>query len=221
MNRHPAEAELLLDYAAGALPEGPALAVAVHVSMNRRARAQVANLEAIGGALLRAMPGSEMPEGALDAVLDRLDDIEPVRALARARPAFLDGLPEPLLPYVSPEMRWTRSIPGLEEIALNLRSPFHSASLLRIAPGRSMPQHTHSGPEYTVVLSGSFSDETGVYGPGDLSIADAMVHQPTAGSDAPCVCLAVLAAPVTLTGALGRFLNPLIRMKARRQRLDA
>ena len=52
MSRHPAPDELLLDYAAGALPEGPALAVALHVALDPGARATVDRLNAVGGALI-------------------------------------------------------------------------------------------------------------------------------------------------------------------------
>ncbi len=38
MSRHPAPDELLLDYAAGTLPAGPALAVALHVRSDPQSR---------------------------------------------------------------------------------------------------------------------------------------------------------------------------------------
>ena len=41
MSRHPAPDELLLDYAAGVLPEGPALAVALHVALDPASRRMV------------------------------------------------------------------------------------------------------------------------------------------------------------------------------------
>ncbi len=52
MSRHPAPEELLLDYAAGALAAGPALAVALHVALDPAARRTVERLGALGGALM-------------------------------------------------------------------------------------------------------------------------------------------------------------------------
>ncbi len=49
---HPAPEELLLDYAAGALAAGPALAVALHVALDPAARRTVERLGALGGALI-------------------------------------------------------------------------------------------------------------------------------------------------------------------------
>jgi putative transcriptional regulator len=42
MSRHPAPDELLLDYATGVLPEGPALAVSLHVALDPAAQRTVA-----------------------------------------------------------------------------------------------------------------------------------------------------------------------------------
>ena len=48
MSRHPAPEELLLDFAAGALPQAPALAVALHVALDPQARRAVDAAECRG-----------------------------------------------------------------------------------------------------------------------------------------------------------------------------
>ena len=76
-----------------------------------------------------------------------------------------------------------------------------------------MPVHTHRGREYTLVLAGSYRDNGSHYGPGDVSLKDASdVHRPVVAGDEDCVCLAVLDAPLRLTGMLGRLVNPFLRM---------
>ncbi len=56
MSRHKAPDELLLDYAAGVLPEGPALAVALHVALDPASQRVVQRLQAVGGAQWRGCP---------------------------------------------------------------------------------------------------------------------------------------------------------------------
>jgi putative transcriptional regulator len=79
MSRHPAPDELLLDYAAGVLPEGPALAVSLHVALDPMAQRTVARLTAMGGALLESEgegageSGPDRGDAALEGVLARLD----------------------------------------------------------------------------------------------------------------------------------------------------
>jgi putative transcriptional regulator len=38
------------------------------------------------------------------------------------------------------------------------------------------------------------------------------VHRPVVDSDEECICLAVLDAPLKLTGMIGRLVNPFLRM---------
>ena len=47
--------DLLFDYATGALPEGPSLIVATQLAIGGDGRDEVAEIEAIGGALLGSL----------------------------------------------------------------------------------------------------------------------------------------------------------------------
>jgi putative transcriptional regulator len=91
--------------------------------------------------------------------------------------------------------------------------PGYRTRLLWIKAGAKVPTHTHGGREYTLVLQGSFSDESGRFGRGDVEVADAEVtHKPVAGSECDCICLAVTDAPLRMTGPIGRILNYFIDM---------
>src|SRR5262249_19827635 len=121
MSRHPAPDELLLDYAAGVLPEGPALAVALHVALDREAYRTVRRLRGLGGALLENETGAaELGEAALEQALARLDDVpvDPPMAEPATLPAF-DWAPMPLRPYLAGKT-WRRAFGGFEEIRLDL-----------------------------------------------------------------------------------------------------
>ena len=85
-----------------------------------------------------------------------------------------------------------------------------SAKLLRGAPGTEVGVHSHHGMEYTLVLSGGFSDVTGRYGPGDLAEADdTLHHQPPVDSDTDCVCLVAIEGGLRLHSWIGRLLQPM------------
>ena len=88
-----------------------------------------------------------------------------------------------------------------------------SARLLYIPPGRAVPEHSHGGLELTLVLQGSFSDAAGRFGVGDLEVAGAdLDHQPIAGLETPCICLAATDAPLRFTSFMPRLLQPLFRI---------
>ena len=62
--------------------------------------------------------------------------------------------------------------------------------LLKVAPGRAVPEHSHAGAELTLVLRGSFHDATGTYHPGDVADLDETIeHKPIADPGPDCICL--------------------------------
>jgi putative transcriptional regulator len=96
-----------------------------------------------------------------------------------------------------------RGAGGLVSFPL-IGGPGPKAELLRIAPGKGAPSHTHCGMEYTLVLTGAFADATGRYAVGDIAVMGPTdLHRPTAEPGAVCYALAVSEAPMKFTGALG------------------
>lgn len=207
-----------MDYAVGRIDPGFGLAVATHLALNPLARAEVRRLEVLGGAMLEGAPVAAVADDALSGVLARLGAVEqrPAAAVARPRPAERDELiPEPLarvLPRSVEKLAWRRVISGVEEYRIDMPAGEGKVSLLKIAPGRALPRHTHRGDELTLVLRGSYADAVGEFARGDMALLDDRVdHQPIAGSEDDCLCLVVTEAPLRLTGPFGRLLNPFIK----------
>lgn len=218
-SHHPTE-ELLLDYAAGSLGEGPALAVAAHVDMCPECRVQVAEMEAVGGALLEQIEGEPVSDSLLADTLALLDSTQPQTSLPVGdRATVVDDVPEPLIRYIGrglAHLAWRR-VGGLfaagEEARLPVAARNVKVALMRLKAGSLMPKHSHRGNEYTLVLAGGFSDGGSQYGPGDFVARDAThTHQPVVDEDEDCLCLVVLDAPLRLSGAVGSIVNPFLRI---------
>ena len=213
MSRHPAPDELLLDYATGVLPEGPALAVSLHVALDPAARRTVDRLRALGGALLEDQAAApELGEAVLAGVMVRLEGmpVEPKAPAPQRRQGF-DWAPAPLLPYLGTK-DWKRAFGGFEQIEIGLHGDTHKVALLRLQPGKGLPVHRHVANEYTIVLQGGYTDNTGNYAVGDFAVGPgANEHEPIADPGEPCIALIVVEKPIVLTGAWGRWLNPLLR----------
>jgi len=215
MIRHHPSPELLLDYAAGALDEAVALVVAGHVALCPECRARVRALEAVGGALLEAVTPVAVSEDLRARTLAALDAPHG-RGTAVAAPRIRDlALPAPVrerLDRPLDELPWKRVGSFYEEYVLPVGARGCRVSLLRIPPGRALPEHDHRGHEYTLVLAGSYADEEGVFRRGDFDAKESgHAHRPVAGDGEPCLCLVVLDAPVRLRGML-RVLNPFLRI---------
>lgn len=218
---HHATDETLMRYAAGRLPAGPARVVAVHLDGCATCRARLATFEAVGGALLEAIEPVPMAPDSFAAALRLIDAEDGIAREAEApvrpgrSPALLPGgisLPEPLRDCEMGPWRWIGL--GVRASAIRLpEDPQARLTLLRVGPGRKLPEHGHFGTEFTQVLSGSFSDGFGRYRPGDLSEMDHEIeHQPIVDPEGECICLAALEGGMRLTGLFGRLIQPFVKL---------
>jgi putative transcriptional regulator len=217
IRHHPAD-ESLLALAAGRLPGGQALLLNTHLEACASCRARVAALEAVGGALLEEAEPMLLAPESLARTLALIDGAgapaEPAPSLPVARPALPGQMPWPDSLRDCAASRWHWMGPGMRWSRLMLPSdPSASLFLLRIAPGRSLPRHTHKQLELTQVLCGTFDDGRALFGPGDFDVADPMVHhQPVVLDGSECVCLAYVAGGLRFEGRVASMIGGLIGM---------
>ena len=123
-------------------------------------------------------------------------------------------LPRVLAKVASAGLVWKQLAGGINQASVVLDDRMQ-CEFLYMKPGSQVPVHKHQGTEVTLVLDGSFSDETGKYEKSDFVVRDrSHTHQPA--SEEGCLCFAVLDSPLTFTGGLARLLNPLLRYRFRR-----
>jgi putative transcriptional regulator len=189
VEHHPDET-LLVTHAAGGLDAAMSLIIATHLSFCGRCSRIVAAGERVGGALLDQIAPVAMSSDALIKILAQLDT--PVAPSPRH--ASNDNTPAPLRAFLGrdiSQLRWRKMGPRLAYITLYRRRP-QALRLLRGAPGSDVGRHTHLGLEYTLVLRGGYTDETGSYGPGDFQAASPDVqHNPVADLEGDCINLSV------------------------------
>ncbi|MCX5495691.1 ChrR family anti-sigma-E factor [Kaistia dalseonensis] len=209
--RHKPSEETLLAYAAGTLRAPEAAVVATHLAFSRSGRDWVRTLQRVGGQLLDELPTSAMSPDALQRVMARID-ADGGEAVMPAPLNDMLELPEPLRRYPLGPWRWLGRGTRVRSVGVP-RDGDCRVILFKIDPGRKMPQHSHAGVELTCVVSGSYSDEAGRFGPGDFEEADEETnHRPIVDSDVPCICVVALDGQIRLQGVLGRLLQPLARL---------
>jgi len=216
MVSHHLDQTMLLDYASGGMSQSLSLVVATHLALCPSCRRDVTALEALGGTLLEAAKPDAVASDAFDGLMARIesDHADPVtRRSDHSVAREIAHLPRPMRDYIplhDGKLRWGRQGP-IETIFLSCDDPGDRIRLLRIAPGKGAPQHSHRGLELTLVLEGSYQDKTGRFMPGDIEVADpGLDHRPIADEGGPCLCLAVTTAPLRLTGSLGRLIDPFL-----------
>jgi putative transcriptional regulator len=200
---------LLATYAAGNLPHPFALVVATHISQCLECRASLEAHQAVGGIVLEGHDMAPISTDLKANVLELLD-------VPSDEPHVFErsGIyPGPIMEALKGKPpRWKRLGGGVKQTILSADQS-GSVRLIYIPPGQAIPDHTHGGLELTLVLQGSFSDETGHFGVGDLEVADEdLEHTPIAGHGAPCICLAATDAPLKFSAFVPRILQPFFQI---------
>lgn len=205
-----AAVELYATYASGRLDPAFSLMLETQGMLRPDVRRTLAASEAISGFMLETEAPAPMKADALDRVFGRIDAVEGAgreeHSPASAHDPELDGLPVPLRDHAMDACRdggWRGVANGIRRLGLDVGSDLE-VELYRIEPGAKVPRHSHGGQEFTLVVQGGFSDETGSYGPGDLAIKGPEdVHQPVGDPGEVCFALAVRDAGLRFTGMLG------------------
>lgn len=217
IHHHPDDATLM-SYSAGALTEGFNLVIAAHLEFCPHCRQRAREAEAVGGALLEALPAAPATSTGLAQVWDKIDQQpapHPQPQPKTIRSPRDDGMPrvlEEYLPHGLSGINWRRLVPGIRQhVFQGLDSAAGTVRLFAIAPGTSIPQHSHGGSELTLVLKGSYGDEIGRFSPGDLAdLDDAVQHQPVADTAEPCICLIATDDKLKFPDVFSRMLQPLV-----------
>jgi len=193
----------LMSFAAGALPAALPAVAATHTDMCPRCRREVAALERFGGAVMADLS---------PVALERSEPVQATAMPADTRELSLrtgnGEVPGPIAPLVGgglDAVAWRWLGPGVWDHPLPLTGA-GKLRLLKVAPGHGIPEHGHGGAELTLVLRGSFNDETGRYARGDVADLDETVeHQPVVPPGASdCICLIASETPERFHGLITR-----------------
>lgn len=210
ITHHP-DIATLMSCAAGSQPEALAAIVASHIAMCPACAAEVGRMQEIGVALFAGLSpapvGRDAPIAALGA---REAESEPPPA-----PVEPGDVPAPIAPLVGAhldDIRWTPIAPGMWQHRVPLsRGAKGDLRLIKIAPGKKIPEHGHGGEELTLLLRGSYRDELGTFRTGDVADLDTDVeHHPIADPVEGCICLIAHEKRARFKGLIARLMQPFI-----------
>jgi putative transcriptional regulator len=215
--RHHPDFSSLMCCAAGSQPEAFAAVIASHLSVCAECRAEVGRMEQIGVALFDALPPADVNANA-PVVAMRAGEAE-TEVIAEPRAAetgnVLRDVPGPLVSVLGAQLDdlpwrwkgpgiWTHSVPLSEHADGELL-------LIKVAPGKKMPEHGHNGQELTIILRGSYTDKLGTFSVGDVADLDSDIeHTPVACPKEGCICLSARDGKLRFKSGLARLMQPLI-----------
>ena len=214
INHHLSPATLS-SYSAGRLAAALAIVAESHIAWCGECRRIASTAKAGAAGSAAVVSGAALVDGSA----------RPTQTITRSKqkrqPRHAAEAPGPAVPYPVlrllggrglDELGWRRLLPGLAHFELPLQSGRPGRlRLFRLDPGKAVPEHSHRGAEFTMVLRGSYTDELGRFAIGDVAEIDRrLAHRPVADKAEPCVCLVAEEAPPRLRSLLGRLFQPFI-----------
>lgn len=191
MKQHPSFATL---YAAAirSLPETHQALVNAHISKCEPCQKAMRTAAKALGDALDDLPPSSTPPDAFENAKARAAS----GSIRRLRP------PPPPIDWRAVRLNWLG--PGIRGRVV-YRQGDETLLLFRVAPGYSLPRHTHAGREMTLVLAGDFEDAGLRCDAGDITEAEPeRDHSPAAAGSSPTFFM------VAATGGPLRFHSPFI-----------
>ena len=167
---------------------GPAEAANRQAGRGRISKMKMVSRDAVELAtLLASLEGPLSPQPPAGALRAQVMD------LARA----------PRAPIDPGQYRWLEIAPGIKLHVLEEdRSRSMRACLIWARPGARHPRHRHGGDENVLVLQGTFRDDRGTYGPGDICRSRAgSDHEEEAVGEEDCICYVVYYGDLEVLGA--------------------
>jgi len=212
IHHHPTD-ETLASYIRGSLDEGRRVLVAAHVELCASCAGVVAASDHIAGSALEAAEPQPLQSDALQTALARIAavSVAPLPTSPRNSASHPFGLAA-ISGYDLGRWRWIG--PGVHWRSVSIPTD-HGARvfMLKAVSGTSLPHHTHTGTELTLILKGAYVHEGGRFGAGDFEEADGSVdHQPLVEPGEECICLVAMEGHLRLLGLLGRIMQPFVRM---------
>ncbi|MBQ4835097.1 MULTISPECIES: ChrR family anti-sigma-E factor [Pseudoalteromonas] len=216
---HPSK-QLMQKHVAGELPVGLSVAIAAHIELCGACKLELDALESKQAEAAFTNSGSYSEEAAessteedlaFEAMMNDITQLDMSSEMVPRVPQMFD--------YQDKSVQLPRAIAALKlgsfiNAGKVSRARFEldegplRSSLLHIKPGGEIPEHTHTGFELTLLLDGSFEDESGSYVPGDFIMLDGR-HNHTPKTEEGCLCFTLVDSALHFNKGLSKLLNPI------------
>jgi putative transcriptional regulator len=207
-------ASVLSDYAAGNLTPAKHIMVACKREISPETKQDIHFQEDLAAALMQDIAPVSLSSDFMDTVLaslpKRLDSQNDNLRAAGMAPESLRRL----LGHGIRDIKWKSLIPGVavHDVMGNRRyQTGERLYLLRAKGGMKMPEHSHHGEEWSLLLSGSYSVDGEIYARGDLHIEDETeTHAPHINEGEDCICLVMTEGPLVMKSFIPKLVQKVV-----------
>jgi putative transcriptional regulator len=203
-------------FSAGNCQPALALMISAHVDMCPQCRSECVDIQAeLADDLLMQPKVSEPLSNRYISMMSNITSLPVVHTpvpIAENSSIELDGkffeLPRTLKRHVINTGNWSRLVGKLWQAPVDL-GEIGKANFMYMEKGGRVPEHTHKGTEFTLVVNGQYGDGISEYESGDFTIMDSKhKHLPHSQSDEGCLVFTIVDQPLHFTAGIARLLNP-------------
>ena len=171
ISSHP-DVATLMTCSAGSTPEALCAVVTSHLSMCPQCLDELRSMEKIGVALFE-----ELKPVNIDNTERRIGTAATEEAAAGRTSKSIGGdVPSPLVEVIGNNLdalEWQPLADGIEHFSIPIMPKAKGdLRLLKLEPGKKLPEHRHAGEELVLVLRGSYHDGTSAHNTGDFADLD-------------------------------------------------
>lgn len=209
---HTAGDEWLAAYAAGVLSPLKRLLIECQAAMQPAMRGHLAALDCIGGSFLESAKGTPLSVDFAQRLSAAIDNAPPARErpAPQTKCAWMPGALQDFIDEAGLSVAWRSSGPGVDRAPL-WEEAGERLYLLRARPSLKLPEHSHKGQEWTLILQGGYHIRETGYRRGDLHCENETCrHQPVIDNDGEeCISLVADEGKLVFRDPILKMLQPL------------
>lgn len=223
----------IAEYVAGTLPPAKHLMITCQREISVRAHEQIEFQESIAAEIMQDGPRIALSGDFMSRVVRALpkqgaknQGVEQSAeqganeaqnsgegALETKSPAN-DMMPAALRKFIhgqKADMQWKFLAPGMRFVPIWDGDQGERIWMLKVKGGLNMPEHSHAGEEWALILDGSYHVGDQQYARGDLHVEDeTCTHIPRIDPGRDCICLVYTEGPLKPTSLIARVLMPFV-----------
>ncbi len=206
--------DLLTDYAAGNLSPAKHFMIACQSEISETVAEKVAFQEDVASTMIDHVEPMSLSQNFIDDVLaslpKRIANDRSGVGLTRIAPDSLRRA----LGHGLRDLKWKTLVPGVavHDVLGNRRyEEGERIYLLKAKGGMKMPEHSHNGEEWSLVLTGSYSVDDTTYSRGDIHIEDETeTHAPHIDEGQDCICLVMTQGPLVMKDFIPKVVQKVV-----------
>ena len=208
----------IINYAAGKLTPARHALIACAIELNPDVAEFAALNTSVAASLLDEVKPVSLSPLFIGKVLEALSFGHPYDVANDHNPKRIMNAPPVSKGLVNRDviknMSWKSLIPGVavRDVLGNRKTKNgERLYLLKVKGGMRMPEHTHQGEEWALILSGGYRVDGKIYKRGDLHFEnETNSHSPIICEGEDCICLAMTEAPLVMKNWLPKLVQRVV-----------